>query len=230
MTSPAKAIVAVSALLLTLTLGSTSASAVQKRFHLNTFGSFGSAQALAVDGSAPGAGDVYVLDVGSSSPSIQRFDSAGNPAPFSALNGSNDIDGSDAGSDADQTPQNGFDFDQPSAAQVAIDSSSGATDGDIYVTTRSTTSSTSSPPQARIWAADRLDHPASLLLGAVRSRHRPHRHGLRRRLRRPDDRYAPSGGTVLDADYETQISGIFGTVPAADSPAPSTPLTGPRAR
>jgi hypothetical protein len=85
-------------------------------------------------GAAPGAlavdqasGDVLVVDVGAGA--ILKFDSSGNPSNFSAL-GSNVLDGA---SGADATPHGGFAFDSPSAAQVAVDNSGGATDGYIYV-------------------------------------------------------------------------------------------------
>jgi hypothetical protein len=91
-------------------------------------------QALAVDQSS---GELYVLDVGDST--VKRFDSSGAPSEFSAL-GSNAIDAAGGGdcaatpADCDQTPQGGFAFDGPSAAQLAIDRSGGPAEGYIYVT------------------------------------------------------------------------------------------------
>ncbi len=83
---------------------------------------------LAVDQSS---GDTYVVDPNNEV--IRRYDSSGNPAPFAHLSGSNVIDGgSGNGSANDATPDGAFDFD-PTAAQIAVDNSGTATDGDIYV-------------------------------------------------------------------------------------------------
>lgn len=92
---------------------------------LSSFGSFSNPQDVAVDQST---GDVYVIDVGTNT--VYKFDSSGNPVNFSTL-GTNALNGQ---SGADATPQGGFSFDSNSAAQVAIDSSPGVTNGDIYVT------------------------------------------------------------------------------------------------
>ena len=59
---------------------------------------------------------------------VTRWNADGTPSSFSALLGSNSIDG--RGSGEDQTPDNSLE----SASAVAIDNSGGATDGDIYVT------------------------------------------------------------------------------------------------
>jgi hypothetical protein len=115
-------------------LSSGSAAALITRPLLSQFGSFANPQALAVD---QATGDVYVLDVGTGA--ISKFGSDLAPKSFSALGG-NVLDGAGSGdcagvpTDCDQTPQNGFAFDQPDAAQVAVDNSGGVTDGDIYVT------------------------------------------------------------------------------------------------
>jgi hypothetical protein len=92
---------------------------------LGSFGAFSSPQAVAVDQSS---GDVYVIDVGAAA--VQKFDASGTPADFSAL-GSNTLDGAGG---ADATPEGGFAFDGPSAAEVAVDDSGGATDDYLYVT------------------------------------------------------------------------------------------------
>jgi hypothetical protein len=120
---PALAIV----VLVACALLATTSVATAARVHpfLSSFGSFASPQALAVDQSS---GDVYVLDVGAAA--VQKLDAAGNPVDFSAL-GSNTLDGAGG---ADATPEGGFSFDNPSAAQVAVDNSGGATDGYLYVT------------------------------------------------------------------------------------------------
>lgn len=101
---------------------------------ITQFGAFTNPQAVAVD---QATGDIYVIDVGTET--VSRFGSDLLPKDFSAL-GTNVLDGAGAGDCAitpascDQTPENGFLFDQPDAAQVAIDSSGGPADGDIYVT------------------------------------------------------------------------------------------------
>jgi hypothetical protein len=72
-------------------------------------------------------GDVYVVDV--TTGRVDRFDPAGRPAAFSALQvyvSSNELLGT--------PPSVAFSFAQPSAAQVAVDNSGGPFNGDIYVT------------------------------------------------------------------------------------------------
>jgi hypothetical protein len=90
---------------------------------------FGSAMGIAVD---QGTGDVLVIDA--SAGSVSRFHADGTPAEFSAL-GSNVIDG--VGPE-DETPQGALTFPTNEFAafevQVAVDSSGGVADGDIYVT------------------------------------------------------------------------------------------------
>jgi hypothetical protein len=118
----------VAALLALAALGLSLASMVSAetvRQHLSAFTAGTSNGALAVDSS----GNVYVVD--SSEQAIHRFDQAGNPVAFSALSGSNTINGSDAGPDPDKTPQNGMALDPSS--QVAVDTTGGATEGQIYV-------------------------------------------------------------------------------------------------
>jgi len=80
-------------------------------------------QAVAID---QATGDVYVLDLGGRG--VDRFDSAGRPAAFSASRSyitANQLTG---------TPSEGFAFDYNSAAEVAVDDSGGPLNGDIYVT------------------------------------------------------------------------------------------------
>ena len=104
---------------------------------------FSNAYSLAVHQSD---GDVIVLDA--SAKTIRRFKSNGEPDPFSAL-GTNLIDGQGSGGgpgsggscvpvslECDETPENGLTVAGGFAqeAQIAVDSSGGATDGDIYVT------------------------------------------------------------------------------------------------
>jgi hypothetical protein len=102
-----------------------------------SLGGFSQPEGLAVD---QASGDVYVVDTGNLE--VKRFDSELQPAPFSKL-GTNVIDGigegvgscSGVSDNCDETPQNGFSFDSPGAAQVAIDNSGNPlTDGDVYIT------------------------------------------------------------------------------------------------
>ena len=81
--------------------------------------------AMAVDQSN---GDLLVID--SEADTLSRFKPDGTPHDFSAL-GTNVIDGKGTG---DETPENGLAFDGPAEVQVAVDNSSGATAGNIYVT------------------------------------------------------------------------------------------------
>lgn len=62
---------------------------------------------------------------------ITRYNADGTPAPFSAL-GSNQIDGR-GGADKVEPGAEGLRFGVPRRAQVAVDESGGATNGDIYV-------------------------------------------------------------------------------------------------
>ncbi len=103
-----------------LAFAATPASATLLRGHEGSFGSFSgeSPQALAVDQSS---GDVYALDTAGDR--LLRFSSAGAPKNFSAgpNPGTNEISG-----------LNLQDF--PSFDQVAVDSSGGPSNGNIYVT------------------------------------------------------------------------------------------------
>jgi hypothetical protein len=101
---------------------------------LGNFGSanqpvFTGAKGVAVD---QATGDVLVIDAAAGT--VSRFHADGTPAPFSAL-GSNAIDG--VGPE-DGTPNGALKFNSGPGgafqAQVAVDSSGGVADGDIYVT------------------------------------------------------------------------------------------------
>jgi hypothetical protein len=115
-----------------LAFGAAPASAGQTHVFEEVFGSaaqptFVTAYSLEVH---QASGDVIVLDA--SAKTIRRFKPNGEPDPFSALS-TNVIDG--AGPGADETPENGFTFSSAlGEAQIAVDSSGGATDGNIYVT------------------------------------------------------------------------------------------------
>lgn len=84
-------------------------------------------QAMAVD---QATGDVYEIDLaeGSGSETVDKFDAAGRPVAFSASQSyisTNQLTG---------TPSESFEFDGPSAAEIAVDNSGGPFNGDIYVT------------------------------------------------------------------------------------------------
>ncbi|HEU4907167.1 MAG TPA: hypothetical protein VFT19_13785 [Solirubrobacterales bacterium] len=83
---------------------------------------------IAVD---PATGDVLVIDL--TAKTVSRFNSVGEPAPFSAL-GTNTIDG--VGPGPDETPQNKLFFGAAPEVQVAVapPGSAGGTAGNIYVT------------------------------------------------------------------------------------------------
>ncbi|HET7052762.1 MAG TPA: hypothetical protein VFI09_02455 [Solirubrobacterales bacterium] len=114
-----------------LLAGSATAS-IPSHPYLEPFGSaaqptFSQPASVAID---QGTGEVYVADL--TAKTVSRFDATGNPVPFSALGGSNVIDGVGG---SDETPQHGIlsGF-EPSEVEIAIDESGGATDGNIYVT------------------------------------------------------------------------------------------------
>jgi hypothetical protein len=190
----------------------SSASAAPARSLETSFASTNPA-ALAVDQSS---GDIYVVDpVGQQ---IRRYTAAGAPAPFSALAGSNVIDGAGG---ADATPEGGFIFDLSS--QVAVDNSGGPTDGDIYVAdsehgvidifspageylghlTGSTT------PQGS-WF-DGFGYPCGVAVGANGTVY------VTGAFNGTINRFTPSGAVPTDADYDSQASETFGCGIAADS-------------
>lgn len=108
----------------------SSASAANERQFKEDFGSaeqpsLSGAAALAVD---QGSGDLLVVEA--SAGAVSRWNPDGTPDPFSALSG-NVIDGKEG---ADETLQEGLSFGAPNEIQIAVDSSGGATDGNIYVT------------------------------------------------------------------------------------------------
>jgi hypothetical protein len=121
---------ALSTILATMALIVTPASATKTHFPKETFGStaqptFGEVADLAIDQLS---GALLVMD--RTDRTIKRYNPDGTPADFAAL-GTNVIDGQDGD---DETPQSGLDFGGASEAQIAIDESGGAADGDIYVT------------------------------------------------------------------------------------------------
>jgi hypothetical protein len=116
--------------LITLAFVATTAQAANYGI-TSSFGTFVEPADVAVDQST---GDVYVVDTGVSPEAVYKFDVAGKPVNFTAL-GTNALTGHTGAADA--TPQGGFSLyglgSYGSGATVAIDSSGGATNGDIYV-------------------------------------------------------------------------------------------------
>ena len=119
------------------------ANAKKTHLLLETFGSAAqpslqSANGLTVD---QVTGDLLVIDPAKQT--VSRYKADGEPDPFTAL-GTNVIDaGRGAGgkpcaeepSSCDQTPHNSFEFgSEPGEAQIAVDESGTATNGDIYIT------------------------------------------------------------------------------------------------
>jgi hypothetical protein len=107
-----------------LAFAATPASASLVRNHEGSFGTFTGEdpQALTVDQSN---GDVYALDT--TEDKVLRFNSSGLPHNFTA--------GPDAGTNA----LSGFSFEEFSSIyEIAVDNSGGPSDGNIYVTERST--------------------------------------------------------------------------------------------
>ena len=92
--------------------------------YLRSQGLLTNPQSVAVDDSN---GDLYVLDLGTKT--VRRFDSSGDPVPFSAARAyvqGNQLTG---------TPNGDFAFNSPTGEhQIAVDSSGGPTDGYVYVT------------------------------------------------------------------------------------------------
>jgi hypothetical protein len=184
--------------------GAPSASASQTRLHQGAFGSFTAPGSVAVDHES---GDLYVLDAGDNT--IRKLDSSGSPLAFSALKGSNAIEGSDAGADADQTPQNGFALDS-AASQVTLDESGAATDGTIYVA------------DSNHGVIDAFA-PSGEYLGQLDGSGTPQGAGgftcglavaangdlyASAPFSGQINRYAASGAALTDADYDAQIDGL----------------------
>ena len=101
---------------------SSSASAVLVHHRLGLFGAvnqpaFGKAEGVAVD---QATGDVLVVDAGEGAGTLSRYHEDGTPANFSAL-----------GTNVIKVP--GLEFAFFSLVQVAVDSSGGPSNGDIYV-------------------------------------------------------------------------------------------------
>ncbi len=136
----ARSLCVVGVLAVALGLSATPASASKSRSLLGSFcepagigtppcsPAFGSPDALAVDGAG---GDVLVVDQAGGGARISRYKPNGEADPFSAL-GTNSIDGKGPG--GDETPQNGLSFKEGAEIELAVDSSGGATEGDIYIT------------------------------------------------------------------------------------------------
>jgi hypothetical protein len=124
---PALALAILAALVLAAPASATKVHLPQGSFGSAAQPAFGNVTGVTVDHSS---GDVLVIDAGAKT--VTRFNPDGTPANFSGL-GTNVID---AKGGADKTPQDGFDFGPGfgGEAQVAVDNSGTATDGDIYVT------------------------------------------------------------------------------------------------
>jgi hypothetical protein len=123
----ARLICALLALLAASLLFSASASAFTFK---ETFGSanqpsFSGPEGLAIEQTSE---DLLVID--GEANTISRWNPDGTPSEFSAL-GSNVIDGAAGG--ADETPEGELFFGSAGEVQIAVDSSGGANDGNIYV-------------------------------------------------------------------------------------------------
>jgi hypothetical protein len=205
----AVAVLAIAAFGLCLT---SIASAEPQRVHLGAFTAGTTNAGMAVDS----AGNIYVADPSDSS--IHRFDQDGNPVAFSALSGGNTINGSDAGPDPDKTPQNGFTLD--GNTQIAVDTTGGATDGQIYIPDTSHNvvnvfnpdgsyltqiSGSATPATAFSYPCGVALVGSTLYVGNVFSSE--------------IDRYVRSGNPITDADFDDAITGLtFATCGvAADS-------------
>ena len=133
---PLQLITAIAALFALFAITASGASAaVPSHTYKEIFGAtttppaFERAAGMAID---PATGDVYVIDL--ETLTLNRYKENGEPAPFSALAGSNVIDGI---SGEDKTPQEGILSTEGSSAEAAVaiaPASAGGTAGDIYVT------------------------------------------------------------------------------------------------
>ncbi len=154
---------------------------------------------VAVDQST---GDVYVLNV--ENELVERFNSNGEPENFSAL-GTNVLDGA---SGPDQTPQGAFSFDVLGANQVAIDSSGGATNGDVYVTdSRNSVVDVFSSAGVYLGQLDgsgapQLGELCGVAVGPSGSVYVGDYEG------NAVEKYLPSANPVKNSDFVSQISGV----------------------
>ena len=107
----------------------TSALALRAHPLLEPLGSANQPSFVEPEGMAVDQATGALLVIDGEANAISRYNPDGTPADFSAL-GSNVIDGAGTG---DATPQGGLSFGGPGEVQVAVDSSGGVTDGNIYV-------------------------------------------------------------------------------------------------
>jgi hypothetical protein len=105
----------------TLALSGATAFGAFTHRYLSSFGSFTDIAAVTVDQST---GDVYVLDTGKGGGSLYKFNAAGEPAEFSVTK-TNVIEGVGGRT----TERNAL------SVEVAVDSSAGPAQGDIYIAT-----------------------------------------------------------------------------------------------
>lgn len=163
--------------------------------------SFGSVRPndVAVDQST---GDVYVIDV--ENEVVERFNSNGEPVSFSAL-GTNVLNGA---SGPDLTPQGAFSFDVFGANQVAVDSSGGATNGDVYVTdSRNSVVDVFSSAGVYLGQLDgsgapQLGELCGVAVGPSGSVYVGNYEGS------AVEEYLPSANPVKNSDFVSQISGV----------------------
>jgi hypothetical protein len=193
----AQAAVLAVAIVSLLAFAATPASASLLRKHEGSFGSFGgeSPGALTVDQSS---GDVYAVDANQDR--VLRFNSAGLPHNFSA------------GPDAGTNELSGLSFeDFPSFNELAVDSSGGPSDGNLYVTQRG-------PHEVKVFASS--GEP----LGALTGTNTPNSSfgeicGVAVDQSNGDVyladssgfvwRYSPTGSTVAESNYSGGISVPF---------------------
>jgi hypothetical protein len=167
---------------------SASASAAVAVVHpyVSSFGSFANVQGVATDA----AGDVYVFDAGTAT--IDKFGAAGNPVNFAAT-GTNEITGVGGAGDSEN--------------EIAVDSSTGSTAGDIYVANGSPSavqifSSAGSPigtlsPEAGIpWSGEAcgvaVDPSGNVYIGTFAGQIL---------------KYVPTANPVTNANYSSSIGG-----------------------
>jgi hypothetical protein len=168
-----------------------------------SFGSFTTPESVAVD---PGSHDVYVLD--REAGTVERFDSSGAPAPFSASESyinSNRLTGTSEG-------PFGFAFGQhESQIAVAPPGAAGGTAGDIYVTDTNNTAIDIFDSTGTFLG--RLDSGAvpggfSLICGvAVDSAGAVYVGDFNNNA---IDRFVPASNPATDASYDSQLTGVGG--------------------
>jgi hypothetical protein len=211
---------ALSVLALTLTLTVSPVRAAETHPFVGGFGSFQNPQSLAVDQSS---GAVYVLDAGARS--VSRFDAEGNPVNFSAVASyvaGNALTGTSEGAWAPAGPFSIASGISESQIAVAPPGAAGGTGGDVYVTEVEPSGNgsiavfaSSGQYLGRIDGSGNANpvtggQPCGVAVGPTGALYVGYFSGH-------VDKYVPSANPPLNADFDSEITGLGGICNVAAS-------------